>query len=395
MDRDRVLAWFESGQLLRPDPMLPSTVSLAHALAALTGAPTQLDSAAMQVCDAIGEAEHLILVLADGLGLDLVQALPADSFLRSHLAMELRSVFPSSTAPALTSLSTGLWPAQHGLLGWFAYLPERGIHVITLPFRERFSSRSLTTLAVTGRQLFDWPASQDKHQRSVRMLMPEAIADSEYTRRISNGAAIDGYRELELAAERLIAHFARPQPSSYTYFYYPRIDSVSHDHGPASATVRSAVETLDRVLSRLHEGLQGKARIVVSADHGAIEVPASRKVVVSPDDRAAVMLRTPPSGEPRAPLFHVKAGAQDDFAEAFRSQFGEQFALLPAEQVIDLQLLGPEPPSATARARMGDFLALSGTGDALVFASDQGIMEMIGFHGGLDPREVRIPLIVA
>jgi hypothetical protein len=75
--------------------------------------------------------------------------------------------------------------------------------------------------------------------------------------------------------------------------------------------------------------------------------------------------------------------------------FGERFALLTAAEVESMRLLGPAPLSSTAAARLGDFMALSAGGEALVYSPDHGIAEMTGFHGGLDAREVRIPLIVA
>jgi hypothetical protein len=121
----------------------------------------------------------------------------------------------------------------------------------------------------------------------------------------------------------------------------------------------------------------------------------AEKRLLDPQEHLSVLLKTPPSGEPRAPTFHVVPGAQDEFAELFRERFGEQFALLSAAEVFDLGLLGPPPFSEAGRSRLGDFMALSAGYDALVYATDVGMTQMIGFHGGLSPEEVRIPLIVA
>jgi hypothetical protein len=118
-------------------------------------------------------------------------------------------------------------------------------------------------------------------------------------------------------------------------------------------------------------------------------------VLLNPQDRVASLLKTPPSGEPRAPIFHVKDGASGEFVAAFRARFGERFALLSADEVLALRLLGPRPPSAVTHARMGDFMAIAGGREALIYAVDQGMIEMAGFHGGLDPDEVRIPLVIA
>ena len=394
-DRERVLGWLKAGTLLRPDPLRPNTISLSHALASLGGVDVVLDPPAHQVRDAIGPFDHVILVLADGLGMNLIDKLDSGSFLRRHLVFEMSSVFPSSTAPSLTSLASGLWPAQHGLLGWFVYLPERDLQTITLPFRERFTGNPLSNLGLSGADLFGWRALLSDYEREVRLLMPRNIVESEYTLSAGGDVPADGYRTLQQAVDLLIERLSTGTAPTYTYFYYPKVDSAVHSHGPSSAAVRQEVEELNDALEHLKNALDGRARIIVSSDHGGIEVDRSRKVLLDPDDRVSLLLMTPPSGEPRAPFFHVRPGAAGDFAEAFRSEFGEQFALLSAQEVVELKLLGPGEPSPVTYSRMGDYMALSAGGEALIYAVDKGMLEMTGFHGGLEPDEMRIPLIVA
>jgi hypothetical protein len=395
-DLERGLQWFDAGTLLRPDPLRPNTVSLAHALASIEGARVALDEPATALGEAIGETDHVILVLADGLGMNLVEALPEASFLRRNLAFEMQSVFPSSTAPALTSLATGLWPAQHGLLGWFVYLSGLDVHTISLPFRQRFSGRPLTELGIRGSDVFAWPSLLGNYARQARLLMPRKLVRSVYTGAIAGGVTVDGYKSLDQAVNRLLTRLdAAREPASYTYFYYPDIDTAAHAYGPSASEVREQVELLDAALERLKAGLAGRARIVVSSDHGGIDVDMAHKWMLDPAEPLAALLRTPPSGEPRAPIFHVVPGVAEEFAATFRARFGEQFALLTAAEVLELGLLGPGPASEVGRARLGDFMALSEGHDVLIYAVDQGMTQMAGFHGGLAPDEVRIPLIVA
>ena len=110
-DLDELLSAFDGGLLLRPSHLVPNVVDLARALASLADAP---DVAPSHNSDAverlIGHADHLVFVLADGMGTEQVEALPEDAFLRLHLRAELQTVFPSSTAPAVTSFATGEWP---------------------------------------------------------------------------------------------------------------------------------------------------------------------------------------------------------------------------------------------------------------------------------------------
>src|SRR5690349_21268890 len=99
---------FDTGKLIRTDWKRPSLVDLVRALATLTGVPDIPQTTNVRtIATAIAPADHLIFVLVDGMGLNLVQRLPENSLIRSHLKMDLISVFPSTTAAALTSIATG------------------------------------------------------------------------------------------------------------------------------------------------------------------------------------------------------------------------------------------------------------------------------------------------
>lgn len=179
---DRLLRWFAEGTLLRPDPGTPNSVDLALALASLSGASVPRTDGADHVARRIGAAEHLVFVLVDGLGLELVERLPEASFLRRHLAMSLRTVFPSATASALTSMATGLWPNRHGVPGWWTYLPDHDLSVTALPFVERWSGDPLDARGVAASTLFPAATLLPGYRRDVASFMPAPIADSAYSR---------------------------------------------------------------------------------------------------------------------------------------------------------------------------------------------------------------------
>jgi hypothetical protein len=327
--------------------------------------------------------------------MSLIDALPEPSFLRNRTAMQLSSVFPSATAPAITSLSTGAWPAEHGVLGWFLYLQERDIQAIALPFVERFTGRPLDELGVEERDIVSGVPLLQRYRRAAMMVMPSAIQDSVYTRRISGGVTIHGYDEIDRAIDTLVQRIDTASGPTFTYCYYSRIDSHAHVYGPGSAAVRVEAEALQAGVERLWRALGRSARIVLTADHGLYDVASNQKLLLEPKDEIMDTLVAPPSGEPRVPLFHARSGQEDEFAERFRARYGKNFALLSADEVEGLQLLGPEPLSALARQRLGNFMAVSSAGEALIYQPDRGIADMLGYHGGLAPEEVRIPLVLA
>jgi hypothetical protein len=392
-DVARLLAWFESGALVRPDPGLPNTVDLARAMASLCGAPgVALSASARSVADAIHSADHIVFVMADGLGMNLVERLPAGSFLRAHVAMELRAVFPSSTAPAITSLATGCWPAEHAVPAWFTYLPDRDVIATILPYIERFSKRPLADLGIDVRRALPLPSWLPEFKHQPLCYMPAFITNSVYSNYFSGGRPQVPYEHLSSAVDAIATRIEQAGSPTYAYLYVPFIDTAEHVHGPLAKQVRRVLSAVERDVARLTARLSGRARIIVTADHGLTHVEEHAAHEIHDGDPLLDFLRLPPSGEPRVPSFYAHDGSTGAFAEAFRRRFGGTHALLTIDEVDELRLLGPEPLAPETRRRLGDFMAISATADAIVYKPDDA---MLGYHGGLLPDEMRIPLILA
>lgn len=391
-DLQRLLDWFDTGALVRPDAGVPNTVDLSRALASICGMPgIELSPSASVVADAVGSAEHVVFVMADGLGMNLIERLPADAFLRTHLVFEMQSVFPSSTAPAVTSLATGCWPAEHGVPGWFTYLPDNDLIAAILPFVERFSKRPLGELGVTPEGAFPVDSWLPRFGRDALCYNPAHLVGSVYSNYLSGGAPQQPYEHLSAAVDAVAVRIKNAAAPTYTYLYVPFIDAAEHDHGPYSKPVAKTLDMVQRCVERLATELADRARIVVSADHGLTHINRRDQVEIKEGDPLLDLLRLPPSSEPRVPLFYVRDGCHERFVELFHEQFPAH-ALLTIDEVAKLRLLGPQPLAEETRRRMGDFMAISATPDAVNYRPDG---PMLGYHGGLLPEEVRIPLIVA
>jgi hypothetical protein len=391
-DRERVESWFESGVLLRPDAAVPNSVDLARAIARMCGArldPPRTDGE-RAIAGAIGKAEHVVLAVVDGLGMNLFESLPEGSLFRRALAMELRAVFPSTTAAALTSLATGAWPGEHAVLSWWLYLPDADVTATILPFVERWSRRPLGELGVDAACAFPAPALAGRFTRAAHTYMPQPIANSTYSRYSSAGAPTSGWRTLDDGVDAISQRIAAADGVTYSYFYIPQVDAAEHDVGPHGGQTRAALLNVERALSRLSAALDGRARIVVTADHGVLETPASSRHVIASFDELPE-LRFARTGEPRVPFFHVHDGEGERFAARFRERFGERFALLTVAEAEGMRLFGPSPMSEAARARVGDYIAVSDGPDVIAYGVEEALR---GYHAGLSPAEMRVPLIV-
>ncbi|MHC3437205.1 alkaline phosphatase family protein [Natrialbaceae archaeon A-gly3] len=90
--------------------------------------------------------DNVVLFVLDGFGLEAwYRHWQDDPFLRqvteAGTVTPLTSIYPSETAAALTTLYTGLEPAEHGLLGWYQYLESVGEDIVTESYRKPTSFR--------------------------------------------------------------------------------------------------------------------------------------------------------------------------------------------------------------------------------------------------------------
>ncbi len=392
-DVDRLLGWFEAGDLLRPDHDSPNLLQLSRAIARLCGVDgIEPTGGVLRIEGAIGRHDHYVLVLVDGMGMHLVDRLPPADPLRAALAMELQTVSPSSTAPALTTLATALPPAQHAVPGWWTYLPDPGVTATILPFAGRFSEKSLE---IDPRTAFPAPVMPSRYRRSCFWVAPKTISGSVYSRYSSGDAPHSGYQSMTIAVATIERRIAAADGPTYTYFYIPFVDKAEHDHGPDAPQVTRAFANVRRRLHLLCETLRGRARIIITADHGQIGVSEEHRHILDRRDALISMLRHPPTCEPRFSAFHVRDGERERFAAAFRERLGERFALLTVDDVSALRLLGPTPLSAETHRRLGDFMAIPRGLDVILYEPKPALRAMKGFHGGLTHEEMRVPLILA
>ena len=398
-DVERVERWFRDGELLHPceGDAPPSTVDLARAIASIGGVPlTDHDTRADELAERIGRDRPLLFVMVDGLGCVFDELAKPGGLLAEAEDIQLRSVFPSTTAAALTTLATGAWPSQHGVPAWYTHLHRNDLTATILPFVERDSERKLQEFGIRPSEAFAYPSRMAAIGGRLRTYHPRAICDSEFTSYQRGSAPTDPYDHLRDAAETVVSRIVEQDEPGIHYLYLPMVDSASHRDGPNASATRRALEAVDAALGAIAERLDGRARIAVSADHGELQVSTSEKALFLPDDPLLDHLHTPPHGEPRVPMFCVQGGREDAFEGEFRERWGRDWALITREEADEMRLFGPEPMTALAAERIGSHLALSATKNVIVYGeAGNKVSALNGYHAGLRAEEMEIPLLLA
>ena len=371
-------------------------VDFALATASLAGAGgITLTAGARHLVDLIGPSEHLVLILADGFGMNFLGAMDSEAFAPRHLAVELQTIFPSTTTATLTTLATTGWPVNHAVLGWFLYLPEVDAVTTILPFIRRSDGTSLTELGVTAERAFPLRPVMSLIQSESLSLFPDDIAGSVYSTYCIAGTPRRGYRDLKRAVDEVITRLEEAVEPTFTYLYWPKIDGVCHERGTGHKETTSAIRELHRLSMNVPEA----TRIVVTADHGLLDVNESQSLWIEPGDAIASCLSREPSGDTRVMYFSLKEGQEARFRDEFVRRGDGRFVLLSTGEAVGLGLFGPGTPSSQTRERLGDYVAVSLGADVIRFRyprpnAAQPSKTRVSTHSGLTPEEMRIPLIL-
>lgn len=393
-DVDTLRAWWDAGDVVRPSSAELNFIDLVQALAANVGIETSGSAGSETVRQQIGSHERTLLILVDGMGADQLSSLPEESFFRTHCVEQLRSVFLSTTGAALPSLATGLWPSRHGSPGWWARVDPPGVNSVSLPFRDQATGRSLADMGVTIDQVFPAPSIWAGMQDRITNVLPSQNVGSRYSRYATGGTRRVGYKDLGEALEEARVS-VQETGSQLTYLYLPQYDNVCHGWGVGSAQAKELLAQLDSLLGQLVARIDGHARVVITADHGQIDIARSRVHVLKATDPLREHLVALPTGEPAVPIFHVREGHDVAFAEHFRARFGELFALLTPDEIEALELLGPGSLAPIMRQRLGTFMGVCRVPAKMYIKPAGSSAGHIGVHGGLTHQEMTIPLILA
>jgi hypothetical protein len=397
-DSERLLAAFSVETLIQPNAERLNIVDLARALAAAAGVDGVGDAPGIaDLIGRIGQPDHLVFILADGLGLNLIHRLPEGSFLRRNLSGELRTVFPSSSSVALTSLATCEWPSHHAVTGQWTHIPELASTAGLLQYKLRQNGRSLLAAGFAPEKAFPLPALIAEFDRDVLALYPGSLIGSVSTAYFCGGVPHHGYHGLHQGLDAIVHHVEQADRPSYTYLYAPRIDQEAHHYGVTHHAVDAAVRELDHELTRLERKLAGKARVVLTADHGLLDAATSDRFFFRPSSDLFAHLKAPPSGDSRVMYLHTKYGAEDEVRQRLRQRLDERFFIITRDEANQLRLFGPEPLSAATSVRIGDLIVLSAGSETIEYLPGDKVSRVPAInahHSGLTPAEMLVPLIL-
>lgn len=342
----------------------------------------------------LGAARHIVLLVIDGLGQRTLANHPACPNLQRHAIGTMSSVFPSTTASAITTFMTGLAPAQHGLTGWHMHLEEIDQTLSILPLTPRYEAPKMRPEALPP-HLFEHASLFQKLNRECWVLAPKSIAGSPFNAWHSRGAKSIAYETMPEMFLRISDLLREEKTPRYIYAYYPDLDTHSHRYGTDSVQAQQTLATLDTVFGKFLRDVQGRdSWLIATADHGFIDSPAER--VISLDDRPqlAALLTRPLCGERRAAYCYVDEGNRNAFEAYIEQHLAHCVDLRRSSDLINAGWFGPPPYHPRLASRVGDYtLVMKDNWTIKDWLPGEKRYAMLGVHGGISNDEMTVPLI--
>lgn len=371
--------------LVLPDYAGPSLSGLLPAVADALGAPVP-DGPERRAQLGLPATHRVCVVLVDGLGYEnLAERAGHAPFLRSLLtgSAPLSAGYPSTTAASMGSFGTGTGPGRTGLVGYTVRNPVSGGLANMVSWDGLGPAREWQREPTVFERLV-------AHGTTVTTVGPAKFMGSGLTEAALRGG---GYRAAESLAQRVDAALRLLREPGLVYLYWGDVDKTGHHEGAGSWQWGDQLEALDGELRRLVRSLPAGASVVVTADHGMVDVdPARRRdVATTPGLAEGVALV---AGEPRAVHVHLEPGVDPRDAEArWADVLGDDAVVLTGDDAVAAGLFGPV--SAHVRPLIGD-LVVAATGRATVVDSrtqTPASLRLVGVHGSLTAAEVRVPLL--
>jgi Type I phosphodiesterase / nucleotide pyrophosphatase len=331
-------------------------------------------------------ARRYVVVMVDGLGWHLLrQHADQAPYLASMLTARspLTCGVPSTTASSLTSLGTGLAPGEHGVVGYTSRIPGTNRLLNALKWDDEVDPRVWQPQPT----LFELLAADGVR---VAAANKAAFRDSGLTVCSQRGA---DFYAADTAWERLaVVSELAERPDSLVYAYEATLDHIGHEAGCTSAKWLERLVAVDADLRRLREALPSDAVLVVTGDHGMVDVDDEGRLDVDDDvgllDGVALL-----GGEARLRHLYCRSGAVADVVARWATTLGDRAVVMTQDAAEAAGWFGDI--RSDVRARIGDVVVAS-TGRRAVLSREYFPIEtkLVGFHGSLTEAEMLVPLLV-
>jgi predicted AlkP superfamily pyrophosphatase or phosphodiesterase len=410
-----------SGEVIHPCYASYCLAKLPSAVLALLGVPQPehpLASVLQQAMSGQRAPRKVIVLVIDGFGWRQWQRDAAHYAFFARLTdrgavAPITTVFPSTTAAALTTIHSGLTPQEHGLLEWWVYFDELDCIAATLPFtpmgakgRDRLLEAGVKpTVLFQGKTIYQTLAQARIPSFTFGR---EVYARGAYSSVVQKGSQTISYINASDLLVNLRQTLQQVSGPAYFYVYWDAVDAIAHTYGPHTEQYHAELsgfsyllmkELLEKVETRLAE----EVVLIVTADHGHINVAPKAALYLQRYPTLVHSLQRSPAGQPILPwgsprdlFLAVQEERRQEVATWLRKRLRDYATVMTSDEAFEQGLFGLGKPHKRFKRRIGNLLILPHRDHLIWYEHLKGKrFGLLGMHGGLTIDEMLIPLAVA
>jgi predicted AlkP superfamily pyrophosphatase or phosphodiesterase len=325
------------------------------------------------------EAPQVVLLVLDGLGWNAVRDRPAD--LPTIAAMAggpITTVVPSTTATALTSITTGLPPSRHGLVGYRFLVGGSVLNVL------RWEARD----AKRPPDPFDVQRHAPFLGREVPVVTRGEFRTSGFTQAHLRGVPFVGW----YTTATLVEHCRRLalEKNPLVYAYYPGVDTVAHEFGLHDAYYARELAFVDALVRDLLDALPSDTVLLVTSDHGQVHLEREDWLDITALNGYVEVM----AGDGRFRSLYAHQGGGRDLAAAARDFVGDKAWVFTRRELLDDGWLG-SGATGTIPGRIGDVTLAARAPVAFADPALPHERKLRSSHGSMTADEMYVPLVAA
>lgn len=365
-------------------------VDLVRCLYGYYGLDFEINKNIKKLQDMIPKNKHILLILSDGTGSNIIEKLPNDNILKRNKISDMITVFPSTTGCVLTSLVTATYPSEHGIWGWYNYYRNKNINYYPLLFSERNSEKKLLDFNIQPKDIFRVTSKLKVLKCKTNVLFPNYINDSIYSKFVSydkNRYGYDNFNEIINFMKKNCLN----NDESYTYLYLPDIDNIEHDYGIDSKKVFDKLNEISNMIEKLSK--IDDLTIVFTADHGQTNVFND---VIMNFEKYNNYFYSKPTIDFGTASYYVRKELKEEFIKNFNKDFKNKMYLFETNEFIKRNMFGIDKFSNYSKQNLGEFISICKKDFYFINSDniDAYYKKTFGNHSGLTKDEMIIPLIV-
>lgn len=410
----------QRGSLLYPFYGRYSLAELPHTVLSIFGIPQTREKLHIELpSHHLNGIENVVVLFVDGLGykhfLQAAQQFPLFKRLsQKGEVFPLTTVYPSTTAAALTTMHTGLTPQEHGLPEWVVYFEELNQAIFTLPFMPLDAEEPNSLLFQGGKPEMLYEGTTLYETLTLAGVKPfvflsEEYAQGAYTRASQRGAAIVPCRPHDVDFMRKLKEKLQEKTGPAYYFvYWPEIDTVGHLYSPESKEYRSEISLFSHLflmefLEKVDKEVAEQTLLILTSDHGQVPIQPDRITYLNKNTKIMRSLQEgksgdviPPTGSPRDVFLFVKPSEVQKTMEELSKLINGNGEVISTQEAMSRGLFGIGRVSERFQRRIGNVHIMPELGSEVWYEHKPGErFSLLGSHGGLSAEEMIIPLAIS